>query len=517
MPTTVGACATRAESGAGDGRDGRAAEAWATRRSDPLRALELAEALRDEAVAAGDDGARGRALTTIGACHIARNDYTAALSALLEALAVLGDDLPADRAQALSESGRLDTMLGDHAGALSRLLGALSLHERLGDVAGQASDLNRIGITFYNHGDLTEAADAYTRSLELSLEVGDDLAASGVRNNLAKVATARGDHDAALAHLTEARDGFARAGERRGLGMTLQNAAAVREARGDRERAVDWYRASIVEYEAAGHTHGACEARTELAPLLADGGDDTEAEAMLLRAHADAESLGLDRECVRTSEALADLLEARGDDAGALRWLRHLRGVERHLFDATSEQRLRSLQVRFQLDRLARDSVTDVLTGLANRRGLDQALDDAIARARRDRADLALLLFDLDDFKRVNDRHSHSVGDEVLRGIADVLRSTTRPTDVCARYGGEEFVVLVPGCDLAQATEVAQDLRRAVRRHDWAAIVDDLAVTTSIGVAVLSDVADAHDLLAAADRALYAAKFGGKDRVRAHG
>jgi diguanylate cyclase (GGDEF)-like protein len=494
--------------------EGRLEEAWSSRPRDPAGTLQLAESLRDRARHREDDLALARALTTMAACHLALNDYPAGLRAGLEALALLEHGPLPDRARALAEVGYLEVMHGETAAGIERLVEALAIHDELGDRRLQALALNRIGVAFFDHGDLDDAEHAYRRSLAILLEEGETVEAAGVENNLAKVLTARGDHDAALVHLRAARQGFEAAGERRGLGMTFHNAAVVSEARGQLDRAEEQLRTSIEHYAAAGHPHGACESRSRLGRLLGRRDRADEAMPLLHRAHTDAESLGVAGECVRAAEALADLLEEQGDTAGALRWLRHLRAVERTMADEVSEQRLRGLQVRFQLERLQRDSVTDPLTGLRNRRGFDAELAGAADRTRASGDELALLLFDLDDFKRINDTFSHATGDDVLRLVAERLRAGTRPTDTCVRFGGEEFVVVLPGCDLAQASAVGDDLRVAIRSWPWEELAEGLIVTASVGAAVLSSVPDAASLLLAADRAMYEAKHEGKDQVR---
>jgi diguanylate cyclase (GGDEF)-like protein len=485
---------------------------WDRRRQDPDGSLATAERLRDDALDAGDLVAFGRAQTVVAACHLIRNDYAAGLRAGLEALTHLEGGPIAHRARALAEVGTLEIQCGEHASGIERLLEAVALHGELDATDDLAADLNRIGIAFYSCGDLDDAAHAYRRALALVDSDGQPLVAAGTRNNLAKVLTAKGEHEAALDHLRAARAAFADAGELRGLGMTFHNAAVVAEELGEPARAEEHLHTSIGHYDEAGHVHGACEARTRLARLRARAGATEEALTLLVHAHDAAEGMGASDECLHAASALADVHEQRGEHAAALRWLRHARQVELARHDEDADHRLRALQVRFQLDRLERDSITDPLTGLVNRRGLEARLTQLDAPGQ-DR-ELAVLLFDLDDFKQVNDRFTHSVGDEVLRAVGDLLLDGTRPSDLCVRFGGEEFVVVLPGCDLDQATGIAEELREAIRSHPWAAIADGLAVTSSVGVAVRSQVRDTSALLLAADRAMYVAKHEGKDQVR---
>ena len=164
--------------------------------------------------------------------------------------------------------------------------------------------------------------------------------------------------------------------------------------------------------------------------------------------------------------------------------------------------------------RVASQATTDALTGIANRRSFDEELALEWRRAHRIGDSLALVLLDLDDFKKVNDTYGHLAGDAVLRTIGEVLGSGVRQIDLAARYGGEEFVVLVPESDLKGATQLAKRLRLAISKAR-AELPDGrlLKVTASFGVAVKGDLTSAEQLIAAADEALYAAKRAGKNRV----
>jgi diguanylate cyclase (GGDEF)-like protein len=155
----------------------------------------------------------------------------------------------------------------------------------------------------------------------------------------------------------------------------------------------------------------------------------------------------------------------------------------------------------------AEQALVDPLTGVLNRRGLEQQ-----GAHLRDGQSLSLLLVDIDHFKAVNDVHGHAVGDDVLVRVAQVLRSGLRDVDVVARFGGEEFVLLLPGCDAAAAVAKAHLLCERVAGGSlaWPA-----RITLSVGVAAgRRDGADLTSLLVAADRALYAAKAAGRNTVR---
>jgi diguanylate cyclase (GGDEF)-like protein len=158
-----------------------------------------------------------------------------------------------------------------------------------------------------------------------------------------------------------------------------------------------------------------------------------------------------------------------------------------------------------------RQALTDELTDLANRRRFREALGNEVARSQRNGAPLSLLLADLDGFKRVNDKHGHQVGDEVLYAIARLMEDSVRATDIAARLGGDEFAVLLPDTPLTGATAIAEKLRAAL--HDEQTQLQLRYVTASFGAAELQAGADGDALLRDADDALYSAKGSGRDRI----
>jgi two-component system cell cycle response regulator len=166
--------------------------------------------------------------------------------------------------------------------------------------------------------------------------------------------------------------------------------------------------------------------------------------------------------------------------------------------------------------RLTEIAVTDALTGLPNRRRLDETLVVEIARARRYGSPLSLAIADVDRFKSVNDTWGHDAGDGVLCALARTFGAGVRRTDLAARLGGEEFVVLMPHTPLETAKDVAERLRLAFRGLTHLLGGEERACTVSIGVAAFDAKAGVDDgvkLLKAADGALYRAKSEGRDRV----
>jgi two-component system cell cycle response regulator len=175
--------------------------------------------------------------------------------------------------------------------------------------------------------------------------------------------------------------------------------------------------------------------------------------------------------------------------------------------------------------RLVRSGITDVLTGMSNRRYLQSRLGEELARAQRAGNTLACMLIDVDHFKKVNDQHGHLAGDRVLREIADRVESEVRASDVAARYGGEEFALLLPDTVAADAVRLAERIRMAVA--DEPVAVSEgvrVGVSVSIGISSIRPERGSIDLkslgeklIAEADVQLYRAKNDGRDSVRWEG
>jgi diguanylate cyclase (GGDEF)-like protein len=196
--------------------------------------------------------------------------------------------------------------------------------------------------------------------------------------------------------------------------------------------------------------------------------------------------------------------------AGALDYL-----VKGELTPAALERSLRyAVKLGDTLEALHRLATRDELTGLCNRREFDRILERELERARRFSLPLALALFDVDHFKAINDRHGHPAGDVVLQEVARRLQAQVRSVDWVARFGGEEFAVIAVQADRAGGRIVAERVCAALAAEGFSVPGAPAALTLSAGVAACpADAATAPALVAAADRALYAAKHAGRNRA----
>jgi diguanylate cyclase (GGDEF)-like protein len=181
--------------------------------------------------------------------------------------------------------------------------------------------------------------------------------------------------------------------------------------------------------------------------------------------------------------------------------------AERDALARTMHDRQQDLQQRH--DRMAHAATHDALTGLLNRTALEELRRGGDARQRLDAGAYVLAVLDIDNFKQVNDRHGHLLGDRALQAVAQAIESVVRQDDVAVRFGGEEFLLILPGTRLDGAMEVAERIRRAVEQ-----VALPFALTVSIGLAPGNpELDDPEAVFARADQALYRAKAAGRNRI----
>jgi len=195
---------------------------------------------------------------------------------------------------------------------------------------------------------------------------------------------------------------------------------------------------------------------------------------------------------------------------------REMEGETRALQQQLEESKVRTVQLQEQVEELRVENLTDPLTLIGNRHYFDETLSRHIGAARDTREPLSLLFCDIDHFKDFNDRFGHQVGDQVLRLVASLIKSTVRDGDVVGRYGGEEFGIILPATPLATAKMAAERIRSAVMAKEVRKRGSEESfgrITISIGVAQLRDGETAPALMQRADGCLYVAKRSGRNRV----
>lgn len=513
---------------------------------EPRRAERELRAAVDELCAAGDEDGLARALgrlalleMTTGATHeglvTGRRAVALALQRGLDGVAMT----------ALANIGASLLDMGDPLGAIEHLARALELADDAERRADVAHVLGNLAEAFVAVGDLP-AAERYAALAVRTADQDSSPAARLVgRLVLAQAHQARGDHGAVVAMTMEIEDVCARTGHAvalpaaralrmaslRALGRPAE-AVAVAEAAGDdqvapgarsllRERLLahlelgdhDAVRADadrVLSY-ADPRSPVRATAHEALAEVARRVGDHAE-EAAQLRLALEVTRAAHHEESTRRNLAIrsrAEVTRAEYDAAEHRRrsseLQRELAAAERHQADLEANESDRADLIA-HLERLADE---DPLTALPNRRRLERALADAPAYLP---PESSFALIDVDHFKGVNDRYGHIVGDRVLSRLARLFTRGTRPTDLVARVGGEEFAVLMAD-DVDHTSSALERLRGVVADEHWGDLAPGLQVTVSIGIVPLAPGVTLTEALERADRPLYAAKQGGRNRV----
>jgi two-component system cell cycle response regulator len=190
----------------------------------------------------------------------------------------------------------------------------------------------------------------------------------------------------------------------------------------------------------------------------------------------------------------------------------------REMLGVVANQVAISLQNGRMVQSLEEQATTDGLTGLVNHRTFQERFSAMLGRADRHKFRVSILLTDIDHFKKVNDTYGHPTGDAVLKRVAAILKASARKIDIVARYGGEEFALVLEGTDRAGARQLAERIREEVAAQNYESSKGPFKATLSLGVAVYPDDGKAkQEVIACADKALYAAKHGGRNRTVCHG
>ena len=369
-------------------------------------------------------------------------------------------------------------------------------------------------------GSVEEGDVRYREALRISVATGDGELSLRVLNNMTYSAYENDKEPAARALAEQMREVSIRAG--RPLTANELDTVARVDMMGGRFHLVEKSLAGILDgHIVVNDGDAAAECMLTLAEARRMDGRYADAQTAVDRAVRECDEHGLARLRARARQEQAALYAAAGRFEEAYEEHRLFHADATALHSTQKEARARAMQAVFEANEARRASEhfremahRDVLTGLYNRRYVNERLPALLAEAASRRTPISVAICDLDHFKRINDTLSHATGDTVLQHIGALLQEAATGPAIAARMGGEEFLLIFPGASAAEATERCEALRLRVRAHGWSPITGSLPVTASIGVTTVPDGRTTLSaLLSQADRNLYSAKRAGRDRV----
>ncbi len=498
---------------------------------DPARARQLGDSALGAALAADDSWLEARARLSranalLGAAPAGR--VLDEMQTAMRAFEALGDRRA--RAWSLVLIAALHVYSGDGVTAAELLHEVLPEIRDRGDLAVLARALNELANAHAIQDDPVRALQLYREAADTFRTAGDNLWMAFVLQNAAYVHCGLGDRASAEGQRDEAEVAYGRA-----LALTREAAAlpntednvvrAYAEGMAGRALvglgqplvALDHLKNAVLTARAAGDRRAEGAHLIETARALDAAGRTRDGRYAADRAVELLDEIGDRRTLAQALEVSSCLSERVGDLAAALAAQRQFHALSQELDGERAKARmeLNALrldvqQARAEAERRRTEALIDPVTGLPNRRDFDAEFGQLVARST---GPIALVLLDLDHFKRVNDRFSHLVGDDVLRICARLLRESSRDHDLVARFGGEEFAVVLPGAELPIALVVCERMRRGIEEFNWSTLHPGLGVTASLGCAVGLPGTTTQELLGEADRHLYAAKAAGRNTV----
>jgi diguanylate cyclase (GGDEF)-like protein len=513
--------------------------------------------------AAGDRAVEGRSLYYLGHLYKYQQRQAESLDSFQQSerlLELTGTD-PSTLAAVRRSLGRVNYNLCDYPEALRYYLAAIDVCERQGIDEGLCDIFLELGNTYREIGMYEESLQVCRRGAEAARKCADQGGEVLATGNAAQALMMLGRVDEAIAVAEEAlklADG-GRAIDFYSADVCLGRALV---SAGRAAEAIPLYR----DADEIAHAELDEQARSAIKLLLGEGlletGELDEAKLALYAAIDRATPIDMKRDLSRAHLALSRVFKHEGDYASALEHFETYHDLHSQIFSEESDKQVKSIfnrwetekaqheaeiyrlknvellevnraleranallldqaeelqaqaeELEAQAEELERLATVDSLTNLYNRRYMHEWFARQFLHAQRHGEDLAVVMLDVDHFKKINDCFGHQIGDCVLQIVGRSINSVCRRTDLAARYGGEEFVVALPLTDHMGAWSLCERIRQTVESYAWADIHPDLAVTVSIGLTADRMVDGYEAMLSAADRQLYLAKNNGRNQV----
>ena len=506
------------------------------------RAVELGGQAVSIAVQSGLSDLVARAQTALARAYMYNGRFRESMDLALRTVNASKNQAPELYADAMGTLAHVYDVLGNYQDALKTRMEQLKIVNEIDDRLGVADVLHSIGVAYARMDDHTASLERYEQAYALKQEldapaesIAKTLNNMGLANrNLRNLEASLAAHEKSVEILERNQSRFLAAAAR-------GNLARAQEEAGDVESAVANFELAMETMEDTSNLYFVSELSRDYAELELRQGRVEHARDLCETALKVAYQTGAKPEIFRAHKLLVTIYENLEDYPRSLHHMRRFHAVEKEVHSEESEAQIHNLRLVHELERkeqenkiyrlknvelasaltkaeklqglLEKQSLEDQLTGLYNRRYLNHHLQLEFERAIRHQQPLSLVLCDIDHFKRVNDRFSHAMGDEVLRAVGSLLRSNIRQEDIAARFGGEEFVLLLPQTSGQQATTVCEHIRQAIESHAWSVLTPGLSVTMSFGISDLISLNDHEAMLHDADMRLYEAKKNGRNQV----
>lgn len=485
------------------------------------------------------------AVHTQGRAHMQLANFGEALTCYLRALSLYESLHMTDQVvNCLSYIGVVYCYLSEYAQGMEYMFKALNAASEMGRELVEAEILNDLGYSFVMIGQYADALPYLEKSLEIFDRNGDKTRLSWTLDSLCNAYLRMGDPQHALEVGLESVRLSRELKEWKKVAEHMQGVGRAYLVGGDHDKAHSFFEESLIIAQQHGFRLEAGAALRVLGEMAFVEGESESALIKLNQALDIAraiEARELEIDCCRS---LVNAHKSRKEYELALKYYEEFHTVKEAVFNDVADRRMKNLQVMHQLESARKETEiahlrtlalqkevderkraqeqlehlanTDSLTGLTNRRSFFILAEGCFQQARLQGQPMALIMADIDHFKKVNDTYGHMTGDQVLVRLSDLVRASFRREDITSRFGGEEFVILLPNTDAAHARKVADRLRKQVMAAGLNTDQGSISITISLGVAMITDEPDLNleDLLVRADRALYKAKQAGRNRVR---
>jgi diguanylate cyclase (GGDEF)-like protein len=436
--------------------------------------------------------------------------------------------------QGLEQLAAVHSYLGNAFTFLCSFHEALELCRTLNNLAGLANSYVDIAWTYCQHGQNTKAESYLLKALDIAHETQNWALEARSLGNLANTYGNLGNHQLALEYHQKVTGLYEEMGHMHSAMVGYANIGFSLMSLGRSAEAFPYMHKAFVQLERAPNRGFEGWLSTKMGELLLET-DPDQAIGYFEKGLSDLKAVGSLEGVADAHHKLSALYEQR-DLPKALEHHKAYAELEIKTLKDMNEKRTQALTVQFEVARLEQErrtyqsknmellhanehlerlSLRDGLTGVYNRRHLDNTLQRVFLEAQSLGKPFTVIISDIDDFKRVNDVFSHTVGDDVLKTVAAILETNTRSEDLVARFGGEEFVVVLQDVSHQQAALIAEQLRQKIEAHPWDRLHPDLSITLSLGLCSDTALEGPERMLAAADDRLYIAKGNGKNRVQA--